>query len=266
METIIDKYRKPFFVDVLSQLGLKYSGNKLEQYNRIISITHIDNTLLTQKYKEWCIDKTIPINFSDKNPIIITCIVCNTIIEPIYDEKFGYRERSFTKPFDCRHYFCGKCYLRDKKCCNVCGYIPPKKIINPSPSIKINAQEKIARKSIPKRVRDLLWEKYGQPLCPICEHKKMSFSDFHCGHIISVYNSGGDDINNLRPICDKCNLSMGTDNMFEWCKSYFPKCKLLMSINPSIINLIDLDIAVNNDLTPSLIPTKQQCIDLISFD
>jgi hypothetical protein len=35
---------------------------------------------------------------------------------------------------------------------------------------------------------------------------------FHCGHIISEYNSGDTDLKNLKPICLNCNLKMGKKN------------------------------------------------------
>ena len=38
----------------------------------------------------------------------------------------------------------------------------------------------------------------------------------HTGHIISENNGGETDITNLRPICKKCNLSMGSKNWNEY--------------------------------------------------
>ena len=37
--------------------------------------------------------------------------------------------------------------------------------------------------------------------------------EFHCGHIISYHNGGADSVENMRPICPSCNLSMGAENM-----------------------------------------------------
>ena len=39
-------------------------------------------------------------------------------------------------------------------------------------------------------------------------------------HVISEFNGGEININNLRPICNECNLSMGTTNMDVFIKKY----------------------------------------------
>ncbi len=39
---------------------------------------------------------------------------------------------------------------------------------------------------------------------------------WHCGHIISRKNGGIFELNNLRPICVKCNLDMGIQNMYQY--------------------------------------------------
>ena len=44
--------------------------------------------------------------------------------------------------------------------------------------------------------------------------------DFHCGHIISEFNGGNLDVENLKPICQPCNSSMKTMNMDEFIKKY----------------------------------------------
>ena len=35
---------------------------------------------------------------------------------------------------------------------------------------------------------------------------------FHCGHIISEYNGGETNLENLKPICSNCNFKMGKKN------------------------------------------------------
>jgi 5-methylcytosine-specific restriction endonuclease McrA len=37
-----------------------------------------------------------------------------------------------------------------------------------------------------------------------------------CGHIISEFNGGELKLDNLMPICNSCNSSMGTKNMNEY--------------------------------------------------
>jgi hypothetical protein len=55
----------------------------------------------------------------------------------------------------------------------------------------------------------------GIALCYCCE-KEIDSKHFECGHIISEKNGGVLSIDNLRPICDLCNKSMGSMNMDEF--------------------------------------------------
>lgn len=49
-----------------------------------------------------------------------------------------------------------------------------------------------------------------------CENK-ISVFDFQCGHDVPESKGGPTDINNLFPICPKCNLSMGNQyTLKEW--------------------------------------------------
>jgi hypothetical protein len=68
--------------------------------------------------------------------------------------------------------------------------------------------------SIPKAVREQVWLKYfGKKFenkCFInwCDNVVNVF-DFHVGHNIPSSKGGSIKITNLRPICSRCNLSMG---------------------------------------------------------
>jgi hypothetical protein len=81
------------------------------------------------------------------------------------------------------------------------------------------------RKTIPKIVKTQTWDKYigknlGTAKCLCCKKNEIQQSNFHCGHIISVYNGGKNIIDNLKPICSQCNQSMGRQNMDEFMKEY----------------------------------------------
>lgn len=74
------------------------------------------------------------------------------------------------------------------------------------------------KQSVAKVLKDNVWNKYigikiGQTNCLCCKTNKISQSNFHCGHFISESKGGKTDIDNLRPICSNCNLSMGAQNM-----------------------------------------------------
>jgi len=77
------------------------------------------------------------------------------------------------------------------------------------------------RKSIPKAIRQSVWEKYNGKIyeakCFIswCTNT-CEIIDFHVGHNVPVALGGDDSIENLRPICSSCNLSMGTETIDSW--------------------------------------------------
>lgn len=80
--------------------------------------------------------------------------------------------------------------------------------------------------AIPKSLKMVVWANtfglnVGQTHCPVCNFNVISQMDFHCGHIIPECQGGPTNANNLRPICAKCNLSMGRRNLKEFHKKYF---------------------------------------------
>ena len=84
----------------------------------------------------------------------------------------------------------------------------------------------VRRKKIPKHIKTLVWNKYIGPDnasadCVSCRTMKISNRSFHCGHVIAESKGGDMTINNLRPICDACNGSMGTRSMNEFTKEFF---------------------------------------------
>lgn len=81
------------------------------------------------------------------------------------------------------------------------------------------------RKSIPAPLKKQIWEKYisidlRKGKCFCCKTTDIMESDFHAGHIISDKDKGKVELENLRPLCSKCNLSMGSENMFEFISKY----------------------------------------------
>jgi hypothetical protein len=82
---------------------------------------------------------------------------------------------------------------------------------------------KIKKKAIPKVMKDLCWSKYvgdnvGKTPCMCCETNEIKMNDFQCGHVIAEANGGTITVDNLRPICKACNISMGTENLNEFKK------------------------------------------------
>ena len=78
--------------------------------------------------------------------------------------------------------------------------------------------------NIPKALREQVWIKnIGRQyehkcLVDWCQNT-ISVIDFHVGHNIPESHGGKTDITNLKPICSRCNLSMGSQySITEWNK------------------------------------------------
>lgn len=90
-----------------------------------------------------------------------------------------------------------------------------------SSKIKKIVSKKPRKKPIPATVKRLVWNKYigeniGKHKCYCCNLTDITQLSFHCGHVISEKNGGNIEVNNLRPICQNCNSSMGIKNMNDF--------------------------------------------------
>jgi len=88
-----------------------------------------------------------------------------------------------------------------------------------------NMKSKKKKETIPTAVRIKVWATYigtdeAKGKCFCCCDKTIYQHDFQCGHIQSEHNGGQVNIQNLRPLCGKCNRSMGTKNMLEFMNQY----------------------------------------------
>ena len=86
------------------------------------------------------------------------------------------------------------------------------------------------RKSIPKTLKNDVWDKYigrkkGIGQCFCCK-KNIDSKNFECGHIIASSKGGKTIIQNLRPICSCCNKSMGTENLRQFKKKYYKTAEI----------------------------------------
>lgn len=81
------------------------------------------------------------------------------------------------------------------------------------------------KKNIPKSMKRLVWDTYigptiGMAKCLCCQHADIRQIEFHCGHVIAEANGGATTVENMRPICAQCNLSMGKTDMNEFMKMF----------------------------------------------
>ena len=80
------------------------------------------------------------------------------------------------------------------------------------------------KESIPKRIRELVWTTHnGETFTNKCYvswcDNKLNVFNFQVGHDIPESKGGTIDIDNLKPICGNCNLSMGNKyTITEWSK------------------------------------------------
>ena len=80
----------------------------------------------------------------------------------------------------------------------------------------------IAKVTIPKALREQVWLQYAgrryESKCLVRWCKNiMTVFDFHVGHDIPESRGGATEIANLKPICARCNLSMGSQySITEW--------------------------------------------------
>lgn len=99
--------------------------------------------------------------------------------------------------------------------------INQKKLLNN----QLKQKPKYKKASIPHALKRSVWnywigERIGLNECLCCEITLISQMTFHCGHIISEANGGNLEVNNLKPICQSCNSSMGTQNMNNFKQKY----------------------------------------------
>lgn len=60
-----------------------------------------------------------------------------------------------------------------------------------------------------------VWDKTNGH-CWHCGRELHPFRDFHMDHLVPFSRGGSDDIENLVPSCDTCNLSKGGKRIEEW--------------------------------------------------
>jgi hypothetical protein len=73
------------------------------------------------------------------------------------------------------------------------------------------------KQKIPPKLRIEVWRKEfnlnDDGKCPLCINIiNIGKNGFHCAHIISEKNGGKTELNNLRPLCETCNLKMSSNN------------------------------------------------------
>lgn len=81
------------------------------------------------------------------------------------------------------------------------------------------------KEPIPAAIKTLVWNKYigekvAEAKCMCCRVTTISIRHFVAGHILSEKYGGGVTVDNLRPICQPCNQSMGCMNMADYISKF----------------------------------------------
>lgn len=59
--------------------------------------------------------------------------------------------------------------------------------------------------------------------CPVCQIRDIRMTDFAAGHVHAERLGGETSIDNLVPICGKCNSCMATENLNDYCARVFKR-------------------------------------------
>jgi 5-methylcytosine-specific restriction endonuclease McrA len=95
-------------------------------------------------------------------------------------------------------------------------------------TMDIEKEEKLKPKkkeAIPAAIKTLVWNKYigekvAEAKCMCCRVTTISMRHHHCSHVLSEKYGGSVTVDNLRPTCANCNLSMGTMSMADFISKY----------------------------------------------
>jgi len=95
----------------------------------------------------------------------------------------------------------------------------------PDFTIYMKEEKKQQRTNIPSGIRKKLWKNhFGEYAavgnCKVCTDL-IHINSFEAGHIVAVAKGGSNHIENLLPICQTCNRSMGTTNLYDYKNNYF---------------------------------------------
>jgi len=103
----------------------------------------------------------------------------------------------------------------------------------------VRARDFHKRLPIPRQTRNFCEERvFGNAMecfCPCCDVNTIyrdRSNGYHMGHIVAHALGGHSTVDNLIPICSKCNLNMDVENMFNYQERCYPNV-------PSMRNLLE---------------------------
>ncbi len=81
------------------------------------------------------------------------------------------------------------------------------------------------KKAIPQALRRVVWDRWvgddvAKTKCLCCKVQEIHMRSYECGHVVAERMGGKLTVENLRPICQMCNRSMGTKNMMDFIRDH----------------------------------------------
>ena len=100
-------------------------------------------------------------------------------------------------------------------------------LFTPPPPVRPPSQNLVARPPkprIPPSTREAVWLLYQgnkeQGPCYCCQAKISRHGGWHCSHVVASAKGGDESVDNLRPCCPHCNLSMGDQNLYVYIQEH----------------------------------------------
>jgi len=125
--------------------------------------------------------------------------------------------------------------------------------INPSSSYV-----PISITTMPKTLKQQVWDKRfgadaGTGKCYCCKYTTIRMDDFQAGHVTARSKGGSTTIDNLEPICVRCNDDMKTMNLYEYQAKFHPP---LPSVPLPSLGFIDPKLLLNAAIDPSSVEER----------
>ena len=106
--------------------------------------------------------------------------------------------------------------------------VPPPTVGKPTLETSATKPKAYKKRKIGAGLKEALWHKVcGDECvkikCPVCQIRDLREKDFVAGHIDAERGGGETSIDNLIPICNKCNSCMATRNMMDYCRETYKR-------------------------------------------
>ena len=111
------------------------------------------------------------------------------------------------------------------------GLVPAEDPVAPVATKAPRIKDKVAKPKkakIGSGLKEAVWDRCvgsdcAKIKCPVCQIRDIRMTDFAAGHVQAERLGGETSIDNLVPICGKCNSCMATENLNDYCARVFKR-------------------------------------------